>query len=112
LRRRCTSTGGAAWEETCTLWDDGRRFAVEVDTTDYPYPLAVMRGLWQVDRHSGGSLVTMRFAYQAEPSIAGGLFAMAFRLLYRPVLARIFTGWQANLDHRVFGTIEHSDRER
>ena len=52
LRRRCTNTTGQDWQETCTVWDEGRRFAVDVDTSDYPYPLRLMRGLWQVDRRS------------------------------------------------------------
>lgn len=97
LRRRCTNTRGKGWEESCTLWDEGRRFAVEVDTDDYPYPLSMMRGLWQVEPHPTGSLVTMRFAYQADPTVTGGLFAVAFRTLFPPVLARIFRGWQMRL---------------
>lgn len=44
MQRRCYNTGGRGWNETCTLWDDGHEFAVEVDTADYPYPLAAMRG--------------------------------------------------------------------
>jgi ribosome-associated toxin RatA of RatAB toxin-antitoxin module len=97
LRRRCTNTSGDAWEETCTLWEDGRRFAVEVDTTDYPYPLESMSGLWQVDPHPDGSKVTMRFAYRARPTALGGLFAIVFRMLFAPVLSRILDGWQARL---------------
>lgn len=97
LRRRCTNTTGRSWEETCTLWQDGRRYAVEVDTADYPYPLILMRGLWQVDPHPAGSRVTMRFAFQAAPTITGGLFAIAFRALFAPILGRLFRGWQRRL---------------
>lgn len=97
LRRRCTNTSGNEWEETCTLWEDGRRYAVDVDTSDYPYPLAQMRGLWQVDPHPLGSTVTMRFAYQAHPTITGGLVAMAFRPLFPLILNRILTGLQRRL---------------
>lgn len=98
LRRRCTNTTGNSWEETCTLYDDGHRYAVTVDTGNYPYPLTTMRGLWQVDPHPGGSHVTMRFTYQAHTTVRGGLFAIVFRPLFRPVLARIFTGWQQRLN--------------
>lgn len=94
LRRRCTSTNGQQWQETCTLWDEGRRFAVEVDTSDYPYPITVMRGLWQVDPHPQGSTITMRFALQATPTIRGGLFVLFMRLMFGPALARIFNGWE------------------
>lgn len=97
LRRRCTNTRGRGWDETCTLWEEGRRFAVEVDTIDYPYPLSMMRGLWQVEPHPKGSLLTMRFAYQADQSVIGGLFAVAFRPLFGPVLARIYRGFRARL---------------
>ncbi len=97
LRRRCTNNSGKGWEESCTLWDEGRRFAVEVDTSDYPYPLRMMRGLWQVEPHPTGSLATMRFAYKANQTVTGGLFAVAFRTLFPAVLARIFHGWQARL---------------
>jgi hypothetical protein len=97
LRRRCTSKGGDSWGETCTLWDEGRRFAVEVDTSDYPYPLGRMYGRWQVDPHRDGSIVTMRFAYQARRTIRGGLFTIAFRPLFRPALAAIFRGWRRRL---------------
>jgi len=97
LRRRCTNTAGQAWEETCTLWEDGRRFAVDVDTSDYPYPITLMRGLWQVDPDPYGSRVTMRFAYRAIPSVRGGLFVIGFRALFPPVLDRIFRGWRRSL---------------
>lgn len=94
LRRRCTSTSGRHWQETCTLWDEGRRYAVEVDTSAYPYPLTVMRGLWQVDPRSPGSTITMRFALQATPTIRGGLFVLFMRLMFGPALSRIFKGWE------------------
>jgi Polyketide cyclase / dehydrase and lipid transport len=90
----CTCAGGRAWEESCTLWQPGHRFAVDVDTSRYPYPLTVMRGLWQVDPWDGGSAVTMRFAYRVAPTVAGGLFALVFRPLLPPILGRILNGWR------------------
>lgn len=97
LRRRCVDRAGRSWEETCTLWDGGYRFAVEVDTTGYPYPLTRLRGLWQVDPAPAGSRITMRFAYRAEPSIRGGLFTIPLRLLSPLLMGPIFRGWQAQL---------------
>jgi carbon monoxide dehydrogenase subunit G len=100
LKRRCTNTAGRGWTETCTLWDNGRRFAVHVDTRTYPYPLELMRGLWQVDEVPGGhnSRIIMRFAYQATPTIRGGLFAIALHILFPRSLRQIFQGWQKTLD--------------
>jgi hypothetical protein len=67
---------------------------VEVDTATYPYPINVMRGLWQVDPHPQGSTVTMRFALQAKPTIRGGVFILFMRLMFGRALARIFNGWE------------------
>jgi ribosome-associated toxin RatA of RatAB toxin-antitoxin module len=94
LRRRCVNTAGQGWSETCTLWEEGRRFAVDVDTSDYPYPLTLMRGLWQVDPHPAGSRVTMRFAYRTVPALRSGLFAIGLRVLFPLALRRILDGWQ------------------
>jgi hypothetical protein len=96
-RRRCTSTTGRVWEEACSLWQEGHRFAVEVDAGSYPYPIAAMAGLWQVDPHPGGSRVVMRFAFRTTPSIRGGLFVIALRGVAPLALRRIFRGWRAEL---------------
>jgi ketosteroid isomerase-like protein len=32
LRRRCYDTRGRGWNETCTVWEPGRRFQMRVDT--------------------------------------------------------------------------------
>jgi hypothetical protein len=39
----------------------------------------------------------MRFTYRANPSLTGGLFALALRALFPPALARIFAGWRTSL---------------
>ena len=104
LRRRYTDTAGQHWQETCTVWDEGRRFAIDVDTSDYPYPLRLMRGLWQVDPYAGGSRVIIRFAYQATPSVRGGLFAIGMRAVSPLILNRIFRGWQRSLASTPYST--------
>jgi hypothetical protein len=53
-----------------------------------------MRGLWQVDPHPAGSLVTMRFAYRTVPALRSGLFAIGLRVLFPLALRRILDGWQ------------------
>jgi hypothetical protein len=104
LARRCTSLAGHDWNEACTLWDEGRRFAVDVDPRDYPYALAVIRGEWGVEPAASGpgSTIRMRFAFQARPGVRGALLAALMRpafVLY--IGPSIFRGWQRALAGRV-----------
>jgi hypothetical protein len=94
LTRRCVSTKGQAWSEACTLWDEGRAYAVEVDTSDYPYPLSVMRGRWAVE--PAGPRRTrfrMDFVFQPRPTMPGRGFAWAMHLAFPRILRKILRGW-------------------
>ena len=95
FERTCTDTLGRTWSETCTLWDPGRRFDVNVDISDYPYPLQLVQGSWRVDPvASKGSTIGMTFAIQPKPGLVGRLFVPTMHLFFKPILRRITTGWQ------------------
>ena len=94
FERSCTDRSGRSWSETCTLWDPGRRFDVDVDTSDYPYPLARMQGSWRVvPTDPDVSTVGMTFAFQPTPGIRGRLFVAVMHLAFPPILKRIVRGW-------------------
>ena len=82
--RRCYNNAGKGWSETCTLWQPGTRYVMEVDTSDYPYPLSVMRGTFDVDDAGNGSIIRLRFDYKVKGGPAGRVLG----LLLRPVFAR------------------------
>lgn len=42
MKRRCWDTSGGTWMEECTRWEEGRRYEMTVDTSDYPYPFRTM----------------------------------------------------------------------
>ena len=95
LARRCYDNRGRGWVETCTLWDDGRRFAVAVDTSDYPYPLSVMQGSWWVEPLGPSrSQVGMTFLFQPRPGLRGRLFVLVMHAAFPFVLRRIIRGWR------------------
>lgn len=97
LTRRCWDTRGKHWDERCVVWEDGRRFAVEVDTTadDYPYPLDYLRGEWAIepvgDRETE---VTVRFELRPSPGPTGAAVAAAMTAGTKPIVRRIARGWQ------------------
>lgn len=97
LTRRCWDARGRHWDEHCVLWEDGVRFAVEVDTAadDYPYPLEYLRGEWAV-RPIGTdhAEVTVRFELRPKPGAAGAAFATAMTTGATPILRRVLSGWQ------------------
>jgi hypothetical protein len=92
--RRCYNNAGQGWSETCTLWQPGRRYVMEVDTSDYPYPTSVFRGTFDVDDAGNGSVIRVRFDYKVKGGPAGRVLG----LLMRPVLARICKGLLDSLE--------------
>jgi hypothetical protein len=111
FERSCTDSAGRTWSETCTLWDDGRRFDVDVKTDDYPYPLQTMQGSWRVDQDDETtSNVGMVFAFQPTPGVAGRLFVPAMHLLWSPILTRIAKGWESAHDQAHASALDASGR--
>lgn len=95
LTRSCSNRSDQEWSESCTLWDDGHRFEIAVDTSDYPYPLSEMRGSWWVHQTDArASIVGMDFRYQPRPGIKGRVFAALMQAGFPIVLHRILRGWR------------------
>lgn len=92
-----TTRSGRGWNETCTLWDEGHEYAVDVDTSDYPYPLTSMGGRWAVEPVGDGSVISMHFRFAPRPGVVGGVFAAVMLVAFRPVLRRILRGWERQL---------------
>jgi ribosome-associated toxin RatA of RatAB toxin-antitoxin module len=101
LARTCTNRSGGEWHETCTLWESGHRYEIAVDTTAYPYPLAVMRGSWSVQPATHGEIrLAMDFRFQPRPDMRGRLFAAAMHAGFPVVLRRIVRGWEREITRR------------
>jgi hypothetical protein len=106
LTRTCSNQRGEEWRETCTLWNDEpgneHRFDVNVDTSNYPYPLALMQGSWWVRPsadNAGNVTVGMDFRYQPPATLKGRLFAVAMQAGFPPVLRKILKGWSRALSN-------------
>lgn len=93
LTRTCANRQGEEWHETCTVWDEGRQYDVAVDTSDYPYPLAEMRGSWWTSATTPAT-VGMDFRYRPQPGCRGRVFAAAMQAGFPVVLRRIIRGWR------------------
>jgi ribosome-associated toxin RatA of RatAB toxin-antitoxin module len=76
-RRECGDYRGRTWTERCTLWQDGRAYAMEVDTAaeDYPFPLKALRGEWYVTPTGNGTEMAMRFDFTPKGGVLGEMLA-------------------------------------
>jgi hypothetical protein len=89
---------GEQWSEKCTLWEPAHRYEVAVDTTNYPYPLAEMRGAWFVEDASPGRVrVGMDFRFRPRKGVWGRSFAAAMHAAFPPVLNQIMRGWRREI---------------
>jgi hypothetical protein len=94
--RRCYDTRGRGWNETCTLWEEGRAYAftVHTDAPDYPYPLTELTGVWRVEPMAEGSKVSLEFVARAKWGIVGHVL---LRILIGPaekICLRLLERWE------------------
>lgn len=102
--RRCVDARDATWQETCVTWDEGQRYAFEVDMSNYPYPMTYMKGTWGVEGAEGGSRIVMRFEYQPkfDPPVLGALLnSLNVRPNFQRVAVALLDNWQAEIEKRV-----------
>jgi uncharacterized protein YndB with AHSA1/START domain len=96
--RRCYNKGGAGWNETCTVWQPGERYTMEVDTSVYPYPLSRMKGTCEVRDQDQGTLLRLRYDYEVKYGPVGSVLAV----LLRPSFARTCRKMLDNYERAAF----------
>jgi hypothetical protein len=62
---------------------------MKVDTSDYPYPMTLMRGTFSVDDEELGSRVKLRFDYQFKYGALGRLMGALSRPMFGPTCKRL-----------------------
>jgi len=100
-QRRCVARSGESWTESCDVFPDDRRYEVNVDTSDYPYPLVSMAAVFRVDeideQHCRASAV---FRYERRPTVRGALLAAGMPTAFAVIMRRITNGWAIEAQHR------------
>ena len=93
-QRCCVARSGKSWTESCDVFPDDRRYEVNVDTSDYPYPLASMAAVFRVDeideQHCRASAV---FRYERRATARGALLAAGMPTAFAVIMRRIANGW-------------------
>jgi ribosome-associated toxin RatA of RatAB toxin-antitoxin module len=99
--RECADTEGTAWTETCTAWEPGRRYAVEVHVEESPIHRPLFHsfaGEWAMEEREDGVLVTMRFDYEPRYGPFGWLLGKAGEREGGRLTRAIFDGWVYELE--------------
>lgn len=75
LVRYCVDTKGRDWYETCTVWEEGRRYTMAVDVDTYPPAFrALFKGVvgtWIVEPAGGRTRLGLRFEVTTKLGSAG-----------------------------------------
>ena len=100
-QRRCVARSGESWTESCDVFPDERRYEVNVDTSDYPYPLVSMAAAFRVDEiDDQRSRASAVFRYERQPTLRGALLAAGMPAAFAIIMRRITNGWAAEAGHR------------
>lgn len=96
--RHCVDNSGNSWNETCNIWDPGRRFGFEVDVSTYPLRYRMLfrafRGTWRVDPADGGAEVTVRFDAEVRRVPRASSLARVFAKSVEPELESILESYR------------------
>lgn len=106
MQRRCYDASGRGWSETCTLWDEeGHRYAFEVDTATYPFPLNPLikrfEGTWSVEPAAGATRIIMRFVAEPRYGVLGQTALWLLGRRFKRETEGIFDNWEKTIRVRL-----------
>ena len=99
---RACSHGDDSWTETCTLWDEGKRYSFEVDTTpkDYPYPFKYLKGSWEVEALSPArSRIMMIFEFRYKQPYQKLLVHPLLTPRFKKIAKDLLENWQKKMEY-------------
>ncbi|MBT8132492.1 MAG: CBS domain-containing protein [Gammaproteobacteria bacterium] len=90
-RRRLVSPKGYSWTERCVAWDEGKSYAMEVDSSDGVYPFKKMHRQFELEEQDDGVVLRMYYKYTPKYGLAGRIADAVFlhrkrRALYEELL--------------------------
>lgn len=103
MKRRCVDTDGNAWMETCHHWEEGRGFAVTVDTETSEFHQRLFtrfEGEWRLSKRENGVTVIVQFEFDTRYGPFGWPLARYFEYKAPSLIEPIFDGWEAEIETR------------
>jgi ribosome-associated toxin RatA of RatAB toxin-antitoxin module len=107
--RECADTDGRAWRETCTVWEPGERYRVDVHVADSPVHRRAFHsftGEWSVEADGDGARATMTFEYEPRYGPLGWVLGKVGEREGKRLTRAIFDGWERELAARQVTAVE------
>lgn len=98
---RSCSHGKESWTETCSLWEEEKKYSFEVNTSapDYPYPLKYLKGTWEVEeidlKHTE---IKMIFEFGYKQKIQDIVIHPLLRENFKKISKELMDNWQTMLE--------------
>jgi len=97
---RTCSHGKNKWSETCTLWDEERRYSFVVDTKtpSYPFPFKHLIGTWEITEiEPNKTEIVMIFDFAYNKRIMNLLLHPILRIKFKKIAEELLDNWEKML---------------
>ncbi len=94
---RACSHGKDSWTETCTLWEEEKRYAFEVNTSapDYPYPFNYLQGYWEVEEITPSTTrIILRFRFRYKHNFQNILLHPFLKGKFSQIVDELLDNWE------------------
>jgi len=98
---RSCSHGKDSWTETCSLWEEEKEYAFEVNTTapGYPYPFKYLKGNWKVEEiDNAQTKVIMLFEFEYSKKFHNWLLHPILKGKFSKTAEKILDNWQNDIE--------------
>ena len=99
---RSCSHGKDSWTETCSLWEEEKEYAFEVNTDapDYPYPFKYLKGNWKVEAiDNSQTRVIMLFEFEYKRNFQNWLLHPILKGKFSKTAEDLLDNWQRQIEN-------------
>jgi len=100
---RSCSHGKDSWTETCSLWEEEKEYAFQVNTaaSDYPYPFKFLKGNWKVEEiESLQTKVVMIFEFEYKKKFQDWLLHPLLKEKFGKTAEKLLDNWQNQIEKK------------
>ena len=109
---RSCSHGKDSWTESCSLWEEEKEYAFEVNTDapDYPYPFKYLKGNWKVEAiDNSQTRVIMLFEFEYKRKFQNWLLHPILKGKFSKTAEDLLDNWQRQIENEQCDLLKPQD---